>query len=110
MHRILLHYLVFSVAILECGTNGMAVPDGEIRSPNYPSDYPKNWDCTSIIRLPSGFTGLITLSFLAFNTEAYGDYLDIRDGSRSSAPLIGNYRGSTIPAPIAAASGRVWIK
>ena len=99
---------------MKCGTNGIAVPSGEILSPNHPRNYPDNEDCITIISLPAGSAGMITLTFLAFDVEKGSncryDYLEVRDGVGSSAQLIGKYCGSTLPAPIIAASGKLGIK
>ena len=44
----------------------------------------------------------VRLTFSAFNTENCCDYLEVRDGALATSPIIGTYRGTTIPNAVAA--------
>lgn len=58
---------------------------------------------------PTGATSL-TLNFTSFNTEANWDYLFIYDGTTTSAPLIGQYSGTTSPGTVTASNGALLIE
>ena len=67
------------------------------QSPNYPSCYPNNKDCTWLIE--TTWYNYIHLTIHQFNLEYDGnhcryDYLEIRDGNTSSSPLITKTCGS----------------
>ena len=52
----------------------------------------------------------IKITFLRLDTEASGDTLYIYDGINTSAPLIGAFSGSTIPAVITSTGNKVLVK
>ncbi|XP_047482510.1 LOW QUALITY PROTEIN: cubilin-like [Penaeus chinensis] len=61
-------------------------------------NYNHNIDCVWIISVPRG--KVINVTFDHFHLEAMGcryDWLQIHDGRRSTAPLIGRYCGQTLP-------------
>ncbi|MFL5762451.1 MAG: CUB domain-containing protein [Bacteroidia bacterium] len=58
---------------------------------------------------PAGATS-ITLTVNSFNIENNWDYLYIYDGNSTSAPLIGTYTGTTIPATISSTGGEMLIQ
>ncbi|XP_063159632.1 cubilin [Candoia aspera] len=74
---------------------------GYLKSPGWPDQYPRNLDCTIILRSPVNHT--ISLFFSSFSLEDTGcqnDYLEVRNGSDTSSPLLGKYCGNTLPNPI----------
>ncbi|XP_055335662.1 cubilin-like [Paramacrobiotus metropolitanus] len=75
----------------------------EFVSPNFPSRYSKNSNCSYIIKTNTPGTR-VTLQFTFMDIEERGscthDYLEIRNGDSISAPLIGKYCGRKIPPPI----------
>ncbi|XP_060104406.1 cubilin [Heteronotia binoei] len=74
---------------------------GYLKSPGWPNSYPYNLDCTIILRAPDNHT--LSLFFTSFNLEGFGcqnDFLEIRNGSDASSPLLGKYCGSTLPDPV----------
>ncbi|MES2593213.1 MAG: N-acetylmuramoyl-L-alanine amidase [Bacteroidota bacterium] len=58
---------------------------------------------------PTGATS-ITLNFTSFNTELNWDHLFIYDGATTSAPLIGQYTGTTSPGTITSNGGSLLLE
>nr|XP_020470999.1 cubilin [Monopterus albus] len=84
---------VYSVA---CG--GTLSGDGLIRSPYHPNAYPHNKVCEWVINQPEGY--VVIFNFLSFDIEGAScifDFVEIRDGSTSSSPLLGKFCGVAIP-------------
>ncbi|XP_069504454.1 cubilin [Ambystoma mexicanum] len=72
---------------------------GYLKSPGWPASYPHKLDCTIILRAPQNHS--ISLFFNAFHLEfTCADFLEVKNGSDASSPLLGKYCGSAIPSPI----------
>ncbi|XP_073459947.1 astacin-like metalloendopeptidase [Aquarana catesbeiana] len=71
-------------------TNG-----GTVVSPNYPSSYPNNVNCTYIIIAPPQNQVMLTFSDFGLESspQCSNDYLEIRDGGNHNASLLGVYCG-----------------
>ncbi|XP_076146859.1 cubilin [Alosa pseudoharengus] len=86
--------------------------EGIIISPNWPNDYAHNRQCIYIIRMPPSET--VALNFTHMNLESHStctfDYVEVRDGTGETDPLIGKYCGSTLPAPITSITNSLWIR
>eukprot|EP00058_Branchiostoma_floridae_P010033 XP_002595521.1 hypothetical protein BRAFLDRAFT_69073 [Branchiostoma floridae] len=93
----------------DCGSDWTA-PTGAVLSPNYPGTYGYNRNCIYTISVQPGQG--IRLTVRDFRTEVNDDYLQIRDGSHSSATLIGQYSGSQLHAGdiIESTSYQLWFK
>ena len=98
----ILNQCLFSAA---CG-GAYTASNGLITSPNYPSFHPLDIDCSYRITVATG--NKIQLYFRDFNIEAHSnciyDFLEIRDGSTATAPLIGNRTWCGTVAPPASFS------
>lgn len=70
--------------------------------------YANNSNCSWLIQ-PTGANS-ITLSFSAFNTEAGYDGVIVHNGSNASAPVLGTFSGTTIPTPVTANSGSMFVR
>lgn len=85
---------------------------GEFHSPNYPSNYPANTNCTWIIK--GNNKKKIFLRIRSFDFEKFFDepckfdYLHIRDKDVNGAEL-GKFCGQEIPAPILSKSSQLWV-
>lgn len=55
-------------------------------------------------------SGCVVATFNNFRTQTGNDILYVYDGSSTSAPLIGNFSGSTVPAAITASVGCLTFK
>jgi len=61
------------------------------------SDYQANTTCSWLIN-PSVPVDWIKLTFVYFDTESTNDIVTVYDGETTSAPVLGTYSGSTLPA------------
>ncbi|XP_066579431.1 cubilin [Amia ocellicauda] len=86
--------------------------EGVIISPNWPNPYANNRQCIYIIRQPAN--EVIFLNFTNMDLEVHSgcafDYVEVRDGSSETDPLIGKYCSSILPAPVTSTSNTLWIK
>ncbi|KAI4575387.1 hypothetical protein MJG53_011590 [Ovis ammon polii x Ovis aries] len=85
---------------------------GNLRSPGWPSDYPSDMDCTAVLTAPGSHT--ISLFFHSFGIEDSSgcthDFLEVRNGSESSSPLLGTYCGTLLPNPIFSQSHELYLR
>ncbi|XP_030624670.1 LOW QUALITY PROTEIN: cubilin [Chanos chanos] len=85
---------------------------GIIISPNWPNNYAHDSQCIYIIRLPRSET--VYLNFTHIDLEIHSgcnfDYVEVRDGTAETAPLIGKYCGTTLPAPITSTTNGLFIR
>ncbi|XP_051007258.1 cubilin [Acomys russatus] len=86
---------------------------GRLTSPNFPNNYPHNWDC--IYRITVGLNQQIALHFTDFTLEDYFgpkcvDFVEIRDGGYETSPLLGQYCGSVLPPIIISHSNKLWLR
>jgi hypothetical protein len=109
MKKLLLSFL-FSITYLfsnaQCsGTLALNSLSGTISDGS--GDYLNDQDCSWLIQ-PSG-GGTITINFTSFNTESGYDYVRVYDGSSSTASIIGDFSGSSLPASISSTGNRLFI-
>ncbi|XP_061094184.1 cubilin [Conger conger] len=75
---------------------------GFLKSPGWPGMYPHNMDCSTVLRAPQGSP--ISLFFHSFSLENHPtcsyDFLEVRNGSTSSAPVLATLCGNTLPDPV----------
>ncbi|XP_061076047.1 LOW QUALITY PROTEIN: CUB and sushi domain-containing protein 3-like [Conger conger] len=81
--------------IAECGGTFKAESSGSILSPGYPFPYDNNLRCTWVIEVEPG--NIVSLQFLAFDTEASHDILRIWDGPVENEMLLREVSGSLLP-------------
>ena len=80
-------------------------PSGTIystRSSEYSSNMDCRWNLTS--------NTVIELLFYYFTTQSSADYVSVYDGDSTSAPLIGQFSGSSLPAPITSSSTKLYVR
>ncbi|MCB9165736.1 MAG: M4 family metallopeptidase [Flavobacteriales bacterium] len=88
---------LYSNPISVCSSQVLSGTSGSFSDGSGASDYANGLDCNWLIA-PSG-AGSISLNFTSFSL-ASGDMLYVYAGVSTTAPLIGAYTGSTIPANI----------
>ncbi|XP_067355858.1 CUB and sushi domain-containing protein 3 isoform X7 [Channa argus] len=84
--------------IAECGGRFKGESSGRILSPGYPFPYDNNLRCTWTIEVDSG--NIVSLQFLAFDTEASHDMLKVWDGPPENEMSLAELSGSLIPEGI----------
>ena len=68
----------------------------------YSNNMDCRWNLTSNV--------VIELLFYDFLTESSADYVSVYDGDSTSAPLIGRFSGSSLPAPITSSSTKLYVR
>uniref|UniRef100_A0AAV2MBP8 Uncharacterized protein n=1 Tax=Knipowitschia caucasica TaxID=637954 RepID=A0AAV2MBP8_KNICA len=86
------------VWVAECGGSFKGESTGRILSPGYPFPYDNNLRCTWTIEVASG--NIVSLQFLAFDTEASHDILKVWDGPPENEMLLKEVSGSLLPEGI----------
>ncbi|KAJ8267678.1 hypothetical protein COCON_G00128500 [Conger conger] len=84
--------------IAECGGRFKGESSGRILSPGYPFPYDNNLRCTWVIEVDSG--NIVSLQFLAFDTEASHDILKVWDGPPENEMSLQEVSGSLLPEGI----------
>ncbi|XP_061670636.1 CUB and sushi domain-containing protein 3 isoform X2 [Syngnathoides biaculeatus] len=84
--------------IAECGGRFKGESTGRILSPGYPFPYDNNLRCTWTIEVDSG--NIVSLQFLAFDTEASHDMLRVWDGPAANEMSLAELSGSLLPEGI----------
>ncbi|XP_078476033.1 MAM and LDL-receptor class A domain-containing protein 1-like [Lampetra planeri] len=74
------------------GPHELREPNVTFTSPRFPFAYMDNADCTWYLLADEGKN--VLLHFSVFSLENNYDYVELRDGYGSDAPLIGRYTGS----------------
>ncbi|XP_047205867.1 cubilin [Girardinichthys multiradiatus] len=96
----------YSVA---CG--GTLSGTGQFRSPYHPNPYPHNKVCEWVINQQDGY--VVTLNFLSFDVEGGScrfDFVEVRDGSTPSSPLLGKFCGDQIPQRLQSTQKSMYIQ
>ncbi|KAJ8013388.1 hypothetical protein DPEC_G00052750 [Dallia pectoralis] len=84
--------------IAECGGRFKGESTGRILSPGYPFPYDNNLHCTWVITVATG--NIVSLQFLAFDTEASHDLLKVWDGPPENDMSLREVSGSLLPEGI----------
>jgi cubilin len=83
-----------------------------IKSPGFPDNYYESMDCEWIITAPTGQQ--VELRVKTFELESHQncrfDFLEIRNGGTSQAPLVGTYCGKKILKRIVSFGNKVYLK
>ncbi|KAM5138222.1 embryonic protein UVS.2-like [Mantella aurantiaca] len=100
-----------SYSSVTCGSV-LTDPMVPFSTPNYPSAYPPNMDCSWVISAPSGL--IVSLNMTDFYVEyarnCLYDYIAVYDGPMITSPLMGKYCGTTIPPILTSTSNTLLIQ
>uniref|UniRef100_A0A8C8Z1K4 CUB and Sushi multiple domains 1 n=1 Tax=Prolemur simus TaxID=1328070 RepID=A0A8C8Z1K4_PROSS len=80
---------------------------GTILSPGYPEPYGNNLNCVWKIIVTEG-SG-IQIQVISFATEQNWDSLEIHDGADATAPRLGSFSGTTVPALLNSTSNQLYL-
>ncbi|XP_075853394.1 CUB and sushi domain-containing protein 1 isoform X2 [Microcebus murinus] len=80
---------------------------GTILSPGYPEPYGNNLNCVWKIIVTEG-SG-IQIQVISFATEQNWDSLEIHDGGDATAPRLGSFSGTTVPALLNSTSNQLYL-
>ena len=81
-------------------------PSGTIYSTHSGLTYRSNMDC----RWNLTSNAVIELLFYHFTTQSSADYVSVYDGDSISAPLVGQFSGSSRPVPITSSSTKLYVR
>jgi len=70
------------------------------------SSYGSNMDCSWSLSSNT----MLELVFVNLNTESSADYVYVYDGDSTSSPLIGQFSGSSVPAPIESSFHNLYVR
>ena len=77
-----------------CGGN-YSNSSGEIRSPNYPNQYPGLADCVFLISQSNGtYFNISMLHMDIVCGERTSDFIEFKDGKYEDSPLMGKFCGN----------------
>ena len=97
-----------SVRFGSCGGD-FTTPTGILTSPSFPEVYPRDQSCTYTISLPNVKYINVTFMVIDIRCESGSDYIEVRDGSSGSAPLMMNYCGDGLTS-IQTTQNSLWMK
>lgn len=89
------------------GTTTLTAQSATFSDGSGANHYGSNSGCSWLIQPANA--GKITLSFSAFDTEINKDFVSIYDGVNTSAPLLGQFSGNSIPASITSTGGAMFV-
>lgn len=89
-------------------TTILTSPSGSLTDGSGFNQYANNANCFWLVQPPNANT--ITLNFTTFNTEQDYDGVIVYDGTNSSAPIIGQFTGNSIPPSLTANSGSMYVE
>ncbi|KAJ7400650.1 hypothetical protein BTVI_103420 [Pitangus sulphuratus] len=90
--------IIYGCNPAECGGRFKGESSGRILSPGYPFPYDNNLRCMWVIEVDPG--NIVSLQFLAFDTEASHDILRVWDGPPENEMLLKEISGSLVPEGI----------
>ncbi len=92
-----------------CQVESTSAATGTFFDPGGPTgNYGNNQTCTLLIAPLCAIS--ITVTFHSFATESGYDFLRFYDGNSVSAPLLGQFSGSNMPATFSTTSGQLFVR
>lgn len=88
-------------------TTSLTATNGTFTDGSGVEKYANNSECTWLIQPTNANT--ITLSFSSFDTELNYDGVIVFDGTNSSAPVLGQFTGTTLPTSVTSSGGSMFV-
>lgn len=88
-------------------TTSLTATSGAFTDGSGVDKYANNSECTWLIQPTNANT--ITLSFSSFDTEFNYDGVIVFDGTNSSAPVLGQFTGTTLPTSVTSSGGSMFV-
>ena len=85
----------------------LTAPSGTFSDGSGTDKYANNSQCAWLIQPTTANT--ITLSFTSFDTELNYDGVIVFDGANSSAPVLGQFTGTTLPSSVTSTGGSMYV-
>lgn len=85
----------------------LTAPSGTFSDGSGTDKYANNTQCAWLIQPTTANT--ITLSFTSFDTELNYDGVIVFDGANSSAPVLGQFTGTTLPSSVTSTGGSMYV-
>lgn len=89
------------------GTTTLTTPSASFSDGSGANKYANNSNCSWLIQPPSASS--ITLSFSTFDTELNFDGVIVYNGINSSAPVLGQFSGTSIPSSVTSTGGSMYV-
>lgn len=89
-------------------TTTLTAPSGTFNDGSGSNNYANNTNCSWLIQ-PTNASS-ITLSFSAFNTELNYDGVIVYDGANNTAPVLGQFSGTSIPSAVTSTGGSMYVE
>ncbi len=89
-------------------TTTLTAQSGTFADGSAANNYANNTSCSWLIQ-PTNATA-ITLSFSAFNTELNYDGVIVYDGANNTAPVLGQFSGTSIPNSVTSTGGSMYVE
>lgn len=89
-------------------TTTLTAQSGTFADGSASNNYANNTSCSWLIQ-PTNATA-ITLSFSAFNTELNYDGVIVYDGANNTAPVLGQFSGTSIPNSVTSTGGSMFVE
>ena len=89
-------------------TTNLTEQSGSFADGSASNNYANNTSCSWIIQ-PTNASA-ITLSFSAFNTELNNDGVIVYDGANNTAPVLGQFSGTSIPSSVTSTGGSMFVE
>lgn len=89
-------------------TTNLTAQSGTFADGSASNNYANNTSCSWLIQ-PTNASA-ITLSFSAFNTELNNDGVIVYDGANNTAPVLGQFSGTSIPSSVTSTGGSMYVE
>jgi len=89
-------------------TTTLTAPSGTFNDGSGANNYANNTNCSWLIQ-PTNASA-ITLSFSTFNTELNNDGVIVYDGANNTAPVLGQFSGTSIPSAVTSTGGSMYVE